>query len=248
MEVLLRRFARVSCRVWRLVTGSIVLRVNFVAVEGRHLEIHSAEFDDVAHTHHLLLVVGEEVFEDLVDGAFLPDDEPHGPVEIHIVFFVFIGLSLFFRLFKDCFDGARASLVWDFAKVCLVEPRLIINPETAVLVLHHVSQHNRVFWPQSLQARKGCASNLDSVASHQKVRRCLRLADKLVVSQVFKQELLVVVLLLLVDVEVLAVEVEEAVRQLVAGKRAHNQCALVPMEHAAPRDQTSRLHRSLLNH
>jgi len=57
----------------------------------------------------------------------------------------------------------------------------------------------------------------------------------LVMTQVFEHELLVVVLLLLVDVEVGTVEVEEAVRYLVAGEGSHYKLAIVPVKHSATR-------------
>jgi len=53
----------------------------------------------------------------------------------------------------------------------------------------------------------------------------------LMVMQVFEQELLVVVLLLLVDVEVSAVKVKETVGYLVACQCTHHKLALVTTEH-----------------
>ena len=50
-------------------------------------------------------------------------------------------------------------------------------------------------------------------------------------TQVFEQELLVVVLFLLVDVKVSTVKVKEAVRYLVACQCAHHKLALITTEH-----------------
>ena len=75
----LRLVLAVSGRVRRLVARAVVAGVDAVALEVRDLEVDATELDYVAHSDHLLLVVGEKVFKYLVDGAFLPDDQPHRP-------------------------------------------------------------------------------------------------------------------------------------------------------------------------
>lgn len=64
-------------------------------------------------------------------------------------------------------------------------------------------------------------------------------------TQVFEQELLVVVLFLLVDVKVSTVEVKEAVRYLVACQCAHHKLALITTEHPTAGDTAHCLRWSL---
>ena len=57
---------------------------------------------------------------------------------------------------------------------------------------------------------------------------------------ILEQELLIVVRLLLINVEVDAVEIEKAMRQLVTGQCPHDKLRLIPVEHATPREVTLR--------
>lgn len=57
----------------------------------------------------------------------------------------------------------------------------------------------------------------------------------LVVQEVFETKLLSLILLLLINVEVGAVEVEQAVRELVAGKSPHGQGSAPLVEKSHPR-------------
>lgn len=66
--------------------------------------------------------------------------------------------------------------------------------------------------------------------------------------QVLEHKLLVVVLLLFIDVEVGAVEIEQAMGELVASERAHDQITLVTIVHATAREAASwRSYRPLFN-
>ena len=55
--------------------------------------------------------------------------------------------------------------------------------------------------------------------------------------QVFKQKLLVVVRLLLIDVEVSAVKVKKTVRELVTGECTHDKLAFIASKHSTPREK-----------
>ena len=75
------------------------------------------------------------------------------------------------------------------------------------------------------------ACDLDAFPCHEEIRWLLAWLHILVVPQVLEMKLLVVVLLLLVDVEVGAVEIEQTVRQLVARERPDNQLAFVAVKY-----------------
>ena len=102
----------------------------------------------------------------------------------------------------------------------------------------HDEAENDLVLPLELQlvGDYGSATDFNAVTGHKKVRRLLALVNILVMPHILEQELLVVVGLLLVDIEINAVEVEQTVRQLVAGERAHDQLGLVSVEHAAARE------------
>ena len=55
------------CRIRRLVARSVVDGIDPLALQCANLKIYPSKLNNVTHTHHLLLVVGEKVFEHLVD-------------------------------------------------------------------------------------------------------------------------------------------------------------------------------------
>ena len=57
-------------------------------------------------------------------------------------------------------------------------------------------------------------------------------------SHILEQELLIVVGLLLIYVEVDAVEIEKAVRQFITSQCPHDKLRFIPVEHATPREVT----------
>ena len=157
-----------ACRIRRLVACTVVAGVNSVAAEGRYLEVHPTKLDDITDAHHLLLIVGEEVFQNLVNRAFLADDQPHRSVKIDIIFFVLISFSLGLGLLENSLSRAIVLVVRNLAKVGLVEPRLVIGPQTTVLMLHHEAKNDGIFGLQPGRLLC-CTCDFDAVAGHQVV-------------------------------------------------------------------------------
>ena len=102
------------------VTSAVIDRVDLVALECRQFEVDSTEFDDVTYSHHLLLVVGRKVLQHLIDGALLPDDEPHCPAQIDIVLVILLCLALCFTLFVYSFLLTDSIVVRYFVKKRLI--------------------------------------------------------------------------------------------------------------------------------
>lgn len=136
-------------RIRRLIARSIVDRVDLIALQRRYLEVYPSELHYISYPHHLRLVVWEKVFQDLVDGAFLSDNQPHRPAQVHVVFFIFISLAFCLRLLIDCLDYACAVLIWYFIEMRLIEKRLVIGPEASILMFHNESKHNLILPLQS---------------------------------------------------------------------------------------------------
>lgn len=157
------------CRIRGLVARTVVAGVNSVAAEGRYLEVHSTKLNDITDAHHLLLVIGEEVFQNLVNGAFLADDQPHRSVQIYIVFFILVSLSLSLGLLENSLGRAIILVVRDLAKVGLVKPRFVVGPQTTVLMLHHESKNDGIFRLQPSRLLC-CTCDFDAIASHKVVR------------------------------------------------------------------------------
>ena len=67
IAIVLRLLSALSCRIWRLIACAIVDRVDSIALKGRDLEIYAAKLYYVTNSHHLLLIVGKEVFKDLIN-------------------------------------------------------------------------------------------------------------------------------------------------------------------------------------
>ena len=82
------------CYIDRLIASAVVARINPVTLDLCYFEVYATKFYYVTDAHHLRLIIREEIFEHLVDGAFLPDDEPHGATEIYIILFIFVRLAL----------------------------------------------------------------------------------------------------------------------------------------------------------
>ena len=102
------------------VTRAVIDRIDLVALECRQFEVDSTEFDDVTYSHHLLLVVGRKVLQHLIDGALLPDDEPHCPAQIDIVLVILLCLALCFTLFVYSFLLTDSIVVRYFVKKRLI--------------------------------------------------------------------------------------------------------------------------------
>ena len=104
----------------RFVTRAVIDRINQIALECRQFEVNSTEFDDVTYSHHLLLVIGRKVLQNLIDGALLTNDEPHCPAQIDIVLVILLCLALRFSLFIYSFMLTGSIAVWYLVKKCLV--------------------------------------------------------------------------------------------------------------------------------
>ena len=104
----------------RFVTRAVIDRVDLVALECRQFEVDSTEFYDVTYSHHLLLVVGRKVLQHLIDGALLPDDEPHCPAQIDIILVILLCLALRFSLFIYSFMLSDSIAVRNFVKKCII--------------------------------------------------------------------------------------------------------------------------------
>ena len=115
-------------RVRWLIASSIEAWIDAIALQRCDFKVHSTEFDDVSNTYHLLLIVGEEVFQDLIYWSFLADDQPHWPVQVDIVLLVLVGLSLCLRLLIDRFDHVVSVYVRLLAEVSLVEEWFVVGP------------------------------------------------------------------------------------------------------------------------
>ena len=72
--VFLRLLRALPCSVWWLVARAVVDGVDSVALQGGNLEVDTAELDNITHSHHLLLIVGEEVLQHLINRAFFSND------------------------------------------------------------------------------------------------------------------------------------------------------------------------------
>ena len=132
-------------RVRRLIARAIEARVDTIALQRCDFKVDSSEFDDVSNPYHLLLIVGEEVFQNLIYGSFLTNDQPHGPVQVDVVLLVFVGLSLGLRLLVDRLGDVVSIDVRLLAEVGLVEERFVVRPQATILVLHQEAEHDLIF-------------------------------------------------------------------------------------------------------
>ena len=102
-------------------------------------------------------------------------------------------------------------------------------------MFHQEAQYDLIL-PLELKmiVNNGAACDIDTIATHEEISWRLSWFNILVMPQILEVELLVVVAFLLVDVEIGAVEIKQAVRQLVASQCANDQLTIVAIEHAAP--------------
>ena len=63
----LRLLTALPCGVRRLVARTVVDRIDPLTLQCAYFEIYPAEFDNIANSHHLLLIIREEVLQNLVD-------------------------------------------------------------------------------------------------------------------------------------------------------------------------------------
>ena len=104
----------------RFVTRAVIDRINQIALKCRQFEVDSTEFDDVTYSHHLLLVIGRKVLQNLIDGALLTNNEPHCPAQIDIVLVILLCLALCFTLFVYSFLLTDSIVVRYFVKKRLI--------------------------------------------------------------------------------------------------------------------------------
>ena len=103
-------------------------------------------------------------------------------------------------------------------------------------MLHQEAKHDLVLpFQTQLVFNDWTTCDFNAISRHEEVGWLLAMLDILMVPQVFEEELLVVVRFLLVDVEIGAVEIEQAMRELIAGEGPHDQLALIAAVHAAAR-------------
>ena len=86
-----------------------------------------------------------------------------------------------------------------------------------------------------------CTCDPDAVARDEVVRGWTRPVNELVMAKVFDNQFLVVVSLLLVYIKILTIEVEQAVRKLIARKGSDDQLTVKSIKHAAPRHEAPAL-------
>ena len=135
----------VSSCIWRLVAGSIITRIDSVALEIRDLKVDTAKLYYVSDSNHLLLIVRKEVFQYLINGSFFANDKPHRSAQVDVILFVFISFALGFCFFVNLLNSPNATFSWTLAEVVLMQERFIVGPQAPVLVLHKESQHYLVF-------------------------------------------------------------------------------------------------------
>jgi hypothetical protein len=99
-------------------------------VKSANFEINAPELNDITHSDHLLLVVREKVLENLIDGTFLANDKPHGPLEFHVVFFVFLKIFLLPALVD--LVHLHTVPIWNLCEVLLVQLRPVERPKRPV--------------------------------------------------------------------------------------------------------------------
>ena len=154
-------------RIRRLVACSIEAWIDTIALKRGDFKVDSSKLDDVSNTHHLLLIVWEEVFQDLINGSFLTDDQPHRPVQVNIVLFVLVGLPLRLRLFIDRFDDVVSIHVWLLTEVCLVQEWFIVGPQATILVLHQEPKHDLILpFQANLAVLDWCTCDRYAISSH----------------------------------------------------------------------------------
>ena len=132
-------------RIRWLVARSIEAGIDAIALQRGYFKVHSSKFDNISNTHHLLLIVWEEVLQDLINGSFLTDDQPHRPVQVNIVLLVLVGLPLRLRLFIDSFDNVVSIHVRLLTEVGLIQKWFIVGPQATILVLHQEPKHDLIF-------------------------------------------------------------------------------------------------------
>ena len=103
------------------------------------LEINSTKLDDISNSYDLLLIVGEEILEHVVDRAFLANDQPHCFRHVDIVLFILVSFPLLLRLFVNLLFNTIPIFFGSLQKVIGLEEGLVVNPEATILMLHEES-------------------------------------------------------------------------------------------------------------
>lgn len=187
-------------------------------------EIYAPKFDNVPHANYLLLIVGEEVFEDLIHGALLPNDQPHRLLQVNVILFIFVLLSLLFRLLVVVpLEGIQARPMRYLSKIAMIQLWLVVRPQFTILRFKDKAKNYRVGRFEFPQLFEGSAVHHNPVPCHDEIFGWLLSLHIIVMHEVLVAKLLIIVLFLLVNVEIGAVKVEQTVGEFVAGERAHYQ-------------------------
>ena len=75
-----------------------ILDINIVTLDLGDLKVHPSELDYISHTQVRVLIHRIKLLEYLVHRLFFSDDEPHGFLQVDVVFFVFFGFSCGLRV------------------------------------------------------------------------------------------------------------------------------------------------------
>ena len=107
-------------------------------------------------------------------------------------------------------------------------------------MFHQEAQHNLILrFDFELACKDRGTCDFDSIPCHEKVRRWLVLFNILMMPKIFKQELLVVVRFLLVNIEISTVEIEQAVRKLITGESTDDEVTIEFLEYTTGREEIS---------
>lgn len=197
-----------------------------VALDLSNLKVDSAKLDNITDTQLLALILTVKFLQNLVDRLFLSDDEPHGFLQVHIIFFIFLSLSRLPRMRQVTIVG-DSVLPGHFSEIPKRHSLLVIGPDsTAVARLVKETEEGFIAEVGVLIVALNNI-DLDAFPEHRMIVCGGAGRLKLVVDTVPIIELLEVVLFILVDIEVLAVEVEQTMGQLGASQRSYDQIRVV---------------------
>ena len=217
------------------VATALEFALNPIAFESGYFKVYPTELHNVPYPKLLQLQLWTKMFQDLINTAFFPYDQPHRPFKVYIVLFILLSKSLLLTVINSLLNDAGAFIGWNLPEIVCVNRGPIKAPECALLMLVKESEDepvrvvgimlhlvnifalNTQCVPKHVHIVGGPMLWLVSVVNHASFS----------VGRGAKCKLLIIVLLLLVHIEVGTIKIKKTVRQLIARECAQDECRVV---------------------
>ena len=98
------------------VTTALEFFVHPIALKSRDLKVNSSELCNISNSQPVSLIFGAEVFKNLIDRCLFPNNQPHRPLKINVIFFVFFSILLLPAVINSVLCDTKAKRVGNLSE------------------------------------------------------------------------------------------------------------------------------------